>query len=944
MRKHVILIFLLSFLMMGVSLQAQVIAMRVPDTTVVSGNNIDIPVYADNSLTGNNVLSYTLQFTFNQAYFQVISVITAGTISAPFGSPAVNTSVPGVITLAGAGTAPLTGIGKFIYIRFKALQPGALYVSFTTAQFNYFNEGTPAMSFHNGYISISAPPSITISPNTGIITKGEQLQFSQSGGTAPFQWFVTNPANATINTSGLLTATNYGFTKAVVVDNNGLRDTTNSSIDIRAMRLSIPTTLTQWQGLNVDVPINTTDLSGLNILAGNFSINFNSNILSPVGLIQAGTLLASYAAPSINTGLPGVVSVAFAGTTPLSGSGTLVYVRFHVSTQNSGATAINFIDALLNETFVPTFTNGYFTTINLPVLSISPYSGFLVAGQTQQFTVNGGATPPVIWSMSDPSISGITQSGLLSTTQGGNLVVSVVDAHGATASTGNWVIYDTQITMPEVSTCPSVGVFYYPVLISALPAGENVFSVQAKINYNSTLLSFQQTETTGTLTQGWTFVSNPAAGSVTFAGSGTTPFNSAGTILLLKFGLNPGFIAGSTASLQLTNVTLNQGVPNPLVDINGSITGVNPASASVSIVANPPGAICSGTSVTFTATPVNGVTPTYQWKKNGAVIVGETNATYTSSTLINGDIITCVLTPTGPCATGSPATSNAITTVITPLPSAAGSIAGPASVTPGQTGIGYSITSVANAISYIWTVPAGWSITNGQGTNSITVTAGANGGSIQVTPSNTCGNGASNSLVISITGAKTLNLSIMLEGLFNSGTNQMNKAQNQTGDQYGGAIADRVIIEIRQGLTPYTLVQSFSNIDLLTNGNCTLNVPSSLSGSYYLVVKHRNSLETWTANPVSFSGGVINYDFTNAANKAFGDNLKHLGTKYCIYGGDVDQDGGIGTLDMGLVDNQAAAFGGGYIPEDVDGDGGVGTLDMGIVDNNAGNFIGVITP
>ncbi|NVO18690.1 MAG: Ig-like domain-containing protein [Bacteroidetes bacterium] len=936
MRQLIIFFFLLSLLLTGGNLEAQTINMRVPDTTVVSGNNIDIPVYADNSLTGYNILSYTLQLTFDQNLLQVVSVITTGTLSAPFGSPAVNTSVPGVVTIANAGTAPLSGIGKFIYIRFKARQPGGMYISFTNAQNNYFNEGTPAMIFHNGYLNITSPPSINISPNNGLISKGETLQFYQSGGTAPFQWYVTNSSIASINTSGLLTATNYGLTKVVVVDHNGLRDTTNSFIDIRAMRLSIPTNLSQWQGSDIDVPINTTDLTGLNVLSGNFTINFNSNILTPSIVVQAGTMLATYPAPVMNTGIPGTVSVAFAGNTPLTGSGTLIYVRFHVSTQNAGGTAINFTSALFNEIFVPTITDGYFTTINLPVLSITPYTGSLIAGQSQLFTVNGGATPPLTWSVNDPTIASISPAGVVNAIKGGTLVVSVVDAHGATASSGAWTLYDTQITMPEPSTCPAAGVFYYPVLINALPAGESIYSIQAKITYNSTLLTFQQVEPTGTLSQGWTFVSNPSTGSVIVAGSGTTPFNTTGTIFYLKFGLNAGFVNGSSASLQLLNVLLNQGSPSPWVDVNGSITGVNSGTASVSITANPPGTICAGTVVVFTALPVNGGSPTYQWKKNGSVIPGETNATFTSSTLSNADIITCVLTPSGTCASSSPVTSNAITMALNPLPSAAGSVSGPASVPFGQAGIGYSISAVPNATSYFWTVPGGWTITSGQGSTSIVVSAGNNNGNIQVTPLNSCGNGNSSLLAVTVTGGtKTLNLSVMLEGLYNTSTSLMNQAQNSTGNQFPGLVADKITVEIRQNSSPYTLVQSFGNINLLTNGSSTLSVPVIYSGSYYIVIRHRNSIETWSGLPVSFSPGTVNYNFSNAATQAFGNNLKQVGSIYLIYGGDANQDGVVDGSDMAAIDNASTMLLSGYNSEDINGDGIVDGSDMAIIDNNS---------
>ena len=572
MKNYILLILMLPVMLSPGWSQAQTIPMRVPDTTVMSGNNVDIPVYADSSLTGKNVISYALQLTFNQSYLQPLSVITAGTLSAPAGSPVVNMSVPGKITIAGAGTTVLTGKGKFIYIRFKALQTGGIWINFTGSQYNYFNEGIPAMGFDDGYVNITAPPSITVSPDYGTIAMGEQLQFSVSGGTGPYQWFLTNPSIAGINSTGLLTGTNYGLTKVVAQDHNGLRDTTGI-IDIRAMRLSIPANLTQWQGSDIDVPINTTNMNGLNIISGNFSITFNQAVITPFGAVQAGTLLASYPAPVINTSIPGKVSLSFAGTTPLTGGGTLIYIRFHVSTQNAGSTGINFVNGMFNETFVPAFTNGYFTPIILPSLSISPNTGTLVAGQSQQFTLNGGPTPPVVWSVNNPSIATISQTGIVTAIKGGNLIVSALDAHGATASTGNWLIYDTQVNMPDTNVCSSIQQFSYPVFIRALPAGEAVYSVQATYTYNSSLITFQDVETTGTLTQGWSFVKNPTSGHVNIAGSGTTPFNATGTIVYLKFSMNTGFGTGSNASLTLNNLLLNEGIPNPSIDQNGYIYG-----------------------------------------------------------------------------------------------------------------------------------------------------------------------------------------------------------------------------------------------------------------------------------------------------------------------------------------------------------------------------------
>ncbi|MFC0076211.1 PKD-like domain-containing protein, partial [Flavobacterium procerum] len=79
---------------------------------------------------------------------------------------------------------------------------------------------------------------------------------------------------------------------------------------------------------------------------------------------------------------------------------------------------------------------------------------------------------------------------------------------------------------------------------------------------------------------------------------------------------------------------------------------VNPnLPASVSIAASPAGAICAGTSVTFTATPTNGGgVPTYQWYNGATLIASATNSTYTTTGLANGNAITVRMTSNAsPC-------------------------------------------------------------------------------------------------------------------------------------------------------------------------------------------------------------------------------------------------------------------------------------------------------
>jgi len=85
---------------------------------------------------------------------------------------------------------------------------------------------------------------------------------------------------------------------------------------------------------------------------------------------------------------------------------------------------------------------------------------------------------------------------------------------------------------------------------------------------------------------------------------------------------------------------------------------------SVSISSNAASnTFCTGQTVIFTATPVNGgSSPSYQWKKNGSNI-GSNSPTCTYNSLNNNDVITVVMTSNLPCVSTATATSNAVTMI-----------------------------------------------------------------------------------------------------------------------------------------------------------------------------------------------------------------------------------------------------------------------------------------
>ncbi|MEO6693937.1 MAG: endonuclease/exonuclease/phosphatase family protein [Ignavibacteria bacterium] len=181
--------------------------------------------------------------------------------------------------------------------------------------------------------------------------------------------------------------------------------------------------------------------------------------------------------------------------------------------------------------------------------------------------------------------------------------------------------------------------------------------------------------------------------------------------------------------------------------------------------------------------------------------------------------------------------------------------------------------------------------------------------------------------------ATAINIKVIPEGLYNISLNQMNRR-------------DSVIFYLRNNVSPYNKIDSFKTLIDSVSFNASAVSRIANSGTYYIQVKHWNSIETWSSSGgTSFTEGItFNYDFTNSADKAFGNNMTLKGSRYCIYSGDLDGDGTIDATDLSIIDNDAFNFVTGFVNSDLDGNSFVDASDASIADNNAYNFIVTIKP
>jgi autotransporter-associated beta strand protein len=344
------------------------------------------------------------------------------------------------------------------------------------------------------------------------------------------------------------------------------------------------------------------------------------------------------------------------------------------------------------------YTNA--TTASVSIAAVP--SGAICPGTSVTFTAtptNGGSTPIYQWKVNGTNDGTNSQTFTTTTLINGD-VVTVVMTSNANACLSAAPVTSTGITMTVNPTLTAA------VTIAALPAGAVC---------TGTNVTFTATPTNGgaSPTYQWTKNGTNISGAInaTYIGSAGTDFVSTDVIrCVLTSNATPCLTGSPVTSAGIT------------MTVNPTLT------AAVTIAALPAGAVCTGTSVTFTATPTNGgATPTYQWTKNGIDISGAINASYTGSAgtdFVSTDVIRCVLTSNAtPCLTGSPVTSTGITMTVNPTLTAAVTIA---ALPTGTICPGTSVTFTATPTNGGSTPAYQWKV-NGTnaGTNSPTFTTTA---------------------------------------------------------------------------------------------------------------------------------------------------------------------------------------------------------------------------
>jgi len=615
------------------------------------------------------------------------------------GSIAANQSICNNTTPAQlTGTAPTGGNTPYSY-QWQSSTDNVTFTDITDSATNLnYQPGALTQTTYYRLNQTSSSGCGTLTTNTVTITVYPQFVVGSIAASQAI-CYNTTPAQLT-GTAPTGGNTPYTYQWQSSTDNVTFTDITDSATNLNYQ----PGALTQTTYYR----LNQTSASGCGTLTTN-TVTITVYPQFVVGSIAASQAICYNTTPAQLT-----------GTAPTGGNTPYTY-QWQSSADNvtftniTGATNLNYQPGALTQT----------TYYRLNQTSASG-CGTLTTN-TVTITVNPLPVPTI----TGPNLCGVGTSGHVYTTETGMTGYSWTISAGGTINSGQgtnsisvtWNTAGSQSVCVNyingngctaaTATCFNVEVITYPN-----PAGP--ITGTAVVCQNTNGVAYSVAPIVNATSYEWDLSSLPGASIATGANTNSITVNystvaQSGTIRVR--GVNS---FGTGAWSPLFSVTVN---PMPTPTISG------------------PNDICVDLADFYTTEA--GFT-NYIWtvSAGGTIIWGAgTNQIEIEWNTSGTQTVTVNYTNTYGCTAHTP---TSLTVTVNPLPGAAGDITGTSEVCAGSTGIAYSVSTITDAVTYVWLLPAGATFASGQGTNTITVdfSANASSGDIFVYGNNLCGNGA----------------------------------------------------------------------------------------------------------------------------------------------------------------------------------------------------------
>ncbi len=300
--------------------------------------------------------------------------------------------------------------------------------------------------------------------------------------------------------------------------------------------IRIPDT-TITKGTTVLIPIYAdSSFTGQNVTSYEAQVTYNSSSLVFDSVLSRGSLTSSWGNPTVRVS-SGKIIIAAAGTSALSGTGALVYLKVTLPRSSTEwGVYFELSNVVLNEGTPPVTTrNGYISFENPPSITVYPDNAILALGETQQFNAYGG-TEPYLWSTTDSSIARIDASGMLTAMNTGTCRVVARDQSGIVDTTSPIEVHAFRLSVRDTSYLQGQS-FLLPVYITDL-SRIDVYSGEFSLTFDTNIIKATGIEKTGTVLASTGDVSFNATGQtfhLAFASSSRLTGNGTQPLVFVRF-------------------------------------------------------------------------------------------------------------------------------------------------------------------------------------------------------------------------------------------------------------------------------------------------------------------------------------------------------------------------------------------------------------------------